>query len=307
MTSTAPSNASLDALATEGVRDDLMDLDCRPTPALVQTLIEAQAAAQAAVLAAAPALARAVDAISARLARGGRLFYAGAGTSGRLAILDASECPPTFNTRPELVTALIAGGPAAVIDAIEGAEDSPDAGAADLRARNFGAGDALVGIAASGRTPYVAGALRHARTTGAYTAAIVNNANSALAALADTTIELLTGPEAVAGSTRLCAGTAQKIALNTLSTAIMVRLGKTYGTYMVDVRASNAKLRRRALRMVQQITGADEPASRAALAATHDRVKPAVVMLLGQCDLAEAERRLAAADGHVRAALSTAA
>jgi N-acetylmuramic acid 6-phosphate etherase len=296
------SDASLDVLATESVRPDLDDLDRRPTGELVRTFVEGQHAAHTAALAAVPALAAAADAIAARLARGGRLFYLGAGTSGRLAILDASECPPTFNTSPDLVVALIAGGPAALIDAIEGAEDDVEAGAAELRARNLAPDDAVVGITASGRTPYVIGALRYARELGCYTVAIVNNAHSPLAQIADNAVELLTGAEVIAGSTRLCAGTAQKIALSTLSSAVMVRLGKTYGQYMVDVRASNAKLRRRALRMVEQITGADESASAVALEATSGQVKPAVVMLLGDCDAAEAARRLDAAHGRVREA-----
>jgi len=295
---------ALDVLATESVRPDLDDLDRRTTDELVRTLVEGQRAAQTAVLATVPVIAAAADAIAARLMQGGRLFYVGAGTSGRLAILDASECPPTFNTPPELVVALIAGGPAAVQEAVEGAEDDDEAGAADLRARNLEPDDAVVGITASGRTPYVVGALRHAREVGSHTVAIVNNARSALADVADAAIELLTGPEVIAGSTRLCAGTAQKIALSTLSTAVMVRLGKTYGPYMVDVRATNAKLRRRAVRMVQQITGADETASAAALEATQGRVKPAVVMLLGGCYVHEAERRLDAANGRVREALA---
>lgn len=297
-------DAALDVLATESVRADLADLDRRPTDALVRTLVEGQQAAQTAVLAAVPALAAAADAIAARLAKGGRLFYLGAGTSGRLAILDASECPPTFNTPPDMVVALIAGGAAALIEAIEGAEDDAEAGAAELRARNLKADDAVVGITASGRTPYAVGALRYAREVGSYTVGIANNAHSPLAEVADTAIELPTGPEVIAGSTRLCAGTAQKIALSTLSSAVMVRLGKTYGQYMVDVRASNAKLRRRALRMVEQITGADEAASAAALEATQGRVKPAVVMLLGGCDASEAKRRLAATAGRVREALA---
>ena len=300
----APQASALDVLATESVRPDMDDLDCRPTDELVRTLVEGQSAAQSAVKAAVPAIAAAADAIAIRLKRGGRLFYVGAGTSGRLAILDASECPPTFNTSPEMVVALIAGGPAAVQEAIEGAEDDDQAGAADLRAKDLKPNDAVVGITASGRTPYVVGALRHAREVGSHTVAIVNNARSALAGVADTAIELLTGPEVIAGSTRLCAGTAQKIALSTLSTAVMVRLGKTYGPYMIDVRATNAKLRRRASRMVQQITGADASASSEALAATQGRVKPAVVMLLGSCDADEAERRLAAAEGRVREALA---
>jgi N-acetylmuramic acid 6-phosphate etherase len=300
----AQQDAALDVLATESVRPDLDDLDRRPTGELVRTLVEGQRAAQAAVSVAVPAIAAAADAIAARMMQGGRLFYVGAGTSGRLAILDASECPPTFNTPPELVVALIAGGPAAVQEAVEGAEDDADAAGAELRARNLKPNDAVVGITASGRTPYVVGALRHAREVGSHTVAIVNNARSPLADIADTAVELLTGPEVVAGSTRLCAGTAQKIALSTLSTAVMVRLGKTYGPYMIDVRATNAKLRRRALRMVQQITGADETASAAALEATQGRVKPAVVMLLGNCDADEAERRLGATGGRVREALA---
>ena len=299
-----PQDAALDVLATESVRPDLDDLDRRPTDELVRTLVDGQRAAQAAVSAAVPAIAAAADAIAARMMRGGRLFYVGAGTSGRLAILDASECPPTFNTPPELVVALIAGGPAAVQKAVEGAEDDAGAGAADLQARALEPNDAVVGITASGRTPYVIGALRHAREVGSHTVAIVNNARSPLAGIADTAVELLTGPEVIAGSTRLCAGTAQKIALSTLSTAVMVRLGKTYGPYMIDVRATNAKLRRRALRMVQQITGAGETAGAAALEATQGRVKPAVVMLLGHCDADEAERRLGATGGRVREALA---
>ncbi|HET7267659.1 MAG TPA: N-acetylmuramic acid 6-phosphate etherase [Oleiagrimonas sp.] len=297
-------NAGLDTLATEGVRPGLDDLDQRPTTDLVQTIIEAQAAAQQAALAAVPSLTAAVDAIAARLEQGGRLFYAGAGTSGRLAILDASECPPTFNTPPEMVVALIAGGAEAVQNAVEGAEDDASAGAAALEAHDLTPNDAVVGITASGRTPFAVGAVRHAREKGCYTAAIVNNADSELSAVAEDTIELPTGPEVVSGSTRLCAGTAQKIALNTLSTAVMVRLGKTYGSYMVDVRTSNEKLRRRAQRMLGQITGADDAACADALAATGDQVKPAVVMLLGHCDAAEATRRLDAAKGHVRAALT---
>jgi N-acetylmuramic acid 6-phosphate etherase len=299
----AQQDTALDVLATESVRADLDDLDRRPMDELVRTLVEGQDPAQSAAMAAVPAIAAAADAIAARLMRGGRLFYVGAGTSGRLAILDASECPPTFNTPPELVVALIAGGRAAVQEAVEGAEDDAEAGAADLRARNLAPNDAVVGITASGRTPYVIGALRCAREVGSHTVAIVNNPRSALADIADTAIELLTGPEVIAGSTRLCAGTAQKIALSTLSSAVMVRLGKTYGPYMVDVRATNAKLRRRALRMVQQITGADSAASTEALAATEGRVKPAVVMLLVGCGADEAERRLDTAGGRVREAL----
>lgn len=206
----AQPDVALDVLATEFVRRDLDDLDRRSTEELVDTLVEGQNAAQNAVMEAVPAIAAAADAIAARLMQGGRLFYVGAGTSGRLAILDASECPPTFNTPAELVVALIAGGPAAVQEAVEGAEDDVEAGAAELQAKGLKSNDAVVGITASGRTPYVLGALRYAREGGSYTAAIVNNARSPLADVADNMIELLTGPEVIAGSTRLCAGTAQK-------------------------------------------------------------------------------------------------
>lgn len=295
---------ALDALPTEGLRAELADLDLWPVANVVRVLVEGQDTAQRAAVAALPQLARVAAAVAARLARGGRLFYVGAGTSGRLAVLDAAECVPTFNTPPELVTALLAGGSAAFVNAIEGAEDDAAAGAADLDAAGLRPGDAVVGITASGRTPYVVGAVSHARKAGAYTAAIVNNPDSPLAAAAEDAVELATGPEVIAGSTRLAAGTAQKIALNTLSTAVMVRLGKTYGPYMVDVRATNAKLKRRALRIVRGITGADEAAAAAMLAAANGQVKTAVMALLAGCDAAEAQRRLDAHGGRVRDALA---
>ena len=295
---------TLDQLATEALRPELADLDQRPLAEIVRVLVEGQDAAQRAAVATLPQLTRVAEAVAARLARGGRLIYVGAGTSGRLAVLDAAECVPTFNTPPELVTALLAGGSAAFVNAIEGAEDDAEAGAADLAAAGLRAGDAVVGITASGRTPYVVGAVSHARKAGAYTAAIVNNPGSPLAAAAEDAIELTTGPEVIAGSTRLAAGTAQKIALNTLSTAVMVRLGKTYGPYMIDMRASNAKLRRRALRMVCAITGADETRAAETLAAAHGQVKTAVTALLAGCNVAEAQRRLDAHDGRVRDALA---
>ncbi|MGH8183210.1 MAG: N-acetylmuramic acid 6-phosphate etherase [Rhodanobacteraceae bacterium] len=295
---------ALDALATEGMRPDLADLDQRPVAEIVRVLVEAQDSAQRAAVAALPQLTRVAEAVAARLAKGGRLIYVGAGTSGRLAVLDAAECVPTFNTPPELVTALLAGGRAAFVNAIEGAEDDAEAGAADLDATGLRSDDAVVGITASGRTPYVIGAITHARAAGAFTAAIVNNPGSPLAAAAEVAVELATGAEVIAGSTRLAAGTAQKIALNTLSTAVMVRLGKTFGPYMIDVRASNAKLRRRALRIVCAITGADENKAAETLAAADGQVKTAVMALLAHCDVAEAQRRLDASGGRVRDALA---
>ncbi|HXY65527.1 MAG TPA: N-acetylmuramic acid 6-phosphate etherase, partial [Mycobacterium sp.] len=229
----------LDALATEDSRPDLDDLDARPIDEVVALLVAAEGGAHGAVAAAVPRIAAAAEAIAARLECGGRLIYAGAGTPGRLGVLDAAECGPTFGT--DLVRGVIAGGQAALTEAIEGAEDAFDPDdLADLTAA-----DALVGITASGRTPYVLGALEHARAAGALTVAIVNNPGSE--ASADVVIELLTGPEVLAGSTRLTAGTAQKVVLNALSTSVMIALGKAYGPRMVDVRPTSAKLRRRAV------------------------------------------------------------
>jgi N-acetylmuramic acid 6-phosphate etherase len=285
----------LDTLVTEAVRPGLDDLDARPIGEVVALLVAAEGEAHAAVAAAVPRIAAAAEAIAARLERGGRLIYAGAGTSGRLGVLDAAECGPTFGT--DLVRAVIAGGPAALTQAIEGAEDAFDpADLADLTAA-----DALVGITASGRTPYVLGALEHARAAGALTVAIVNNPNSE--ASADMVIELLTGPEVLAGSTRLTAGTAQKVVLNALSTSVMIALGKAYGPRMVDVRVTNAKVRRRAVRIVRAVAGVDEEAATAALAAAGGHAKTAIVALLAGVDVAEAAVRLDRARGHLRDAL----
>nr|WP_231987208.1 N-acetylmuramic acid 6-phosphate etherase [Mycobacterium sp. 852014-50255_SCH5639931] len=285
----------LDALATEAERPGLLDLDARPIGEVVALLVAAEGEAHAAVAAAVPRIAAAAEAIAARLEHGGRLIYAGAGTPGRLGVLDAAECAPTFDT--DLVRGVIAGGPAALTGAIEGAEDAFEpTDLADLTAA-----DALVGITASGRTPYVLGALEHARAAGALTVAIVNNAGSA--ASADVVIELLTGPEVLAGSTRLTAGTAQKVVLNALSTSVMIGLGKAYGPRMVDVRATNAKLRRRAVRIVRDAAGADEETAAGALAAAGGHAKTAIVALLAGVDAAEAAARLDRARGRVRDAL----
>lgn len=285
----------LDALATEAVRPDLDDLDARPIAELVALLVAAEGEAYGAVVAAVPGIAAAAEAIAARLERGGRLIYAGAGTPGRLGVLDAAECGPTFGT--DLVRGVIAGGRAALTEAIEGAEDGFDP--ADLA--ELTAADALVGITASGRTPYVLGALEHARAAGALTVAIVNNPGSE--ASADIVIELLTGPEVLAGSTRLTAGTAQKVALNALSTSVMIALGKAYGPRMVDVRATSAKLRRRAVRIVRDAADVDEETATTALAAAGGHAKTAIVALLAGVDAAEAAVRLDRARGHVRDAL----
>jgi N-acetylmuramic acid 6-phosphate etherase/N-acetylglucosamine-6-phosphate deacetylase len=290
---------------TETPRDELADLDERPTLEIVQGFLAQEAAAQQALAAAAPALARLVDAVAARLLAGGRLFYAGAGTSGRLGFLDAVECRPTFGVEEGLIIPLLAGGADAFIQAAEGAEDDEDAAVAALEAHGFGPGDTLVGIAASGTTPFTLAALAHARALGGLTGAIFNNPGAAMERAAALPVAIASGAEIIAGSTRLSAGSTQKIALNTLSSAVMIRLGKTYGPYMVDMRASNAKLRRRALAMVRRITSADEASAALALSACDMHVKTAVLMLMRQLSAGDARRALAAARGSLRQTLRT--
>ncbi|MCI0399400.1 MAG: N-acetylmuramic acid 6-phosphate etherase [Chloroflexi bacterium] len=280
------------------------DLDRRPPPALVGLLHLLDRQAVAAVRPALPAIAGAVEAIAGRMAQGGRLIYAGAGTSGRLGVLDASECPPTFGIDRGRIVAVMAGGAAAFGDSVEGAEDDPQAGVAALAALAVGPLDSVVGIAASGQTPYVQGALAEARRRGALAIALVCNLPTPFAGSAEHVIAPLVGPEALTGSTRLKAGTAQKLVLNMLSTAVMVRLGKSYGNLMVDLRAENAKLRERARRIVAQACRiGDEEAGRALLASDGD-VKVAVVATLAGCSPADARQRLAQAGGRVRQALA---
>lgn len=283
-----------------------MALDQLPTGELVAALHAENLAAFEAVQSALPQVAQVVDILADRLARGGRLFYVGAGTSGRLGVLDASECPPTFGVSAEWVQGIIAGGQTALTTSIEGAEDSPETGASDLRERGVTALDVVVGIAASGRTPYVLGALNAAREIGAVRVAVVNVSESVLSDSADITLAAVTGPEALTGSTRLKAGTAQKLILNLLTTATMVRLGKVYSNLMVDVKATNVKLRDRAERIVMAATGADREAATTALQACAWHCKTAIVMLSLGVDAREATARLEEAGGWVRAALSPA-
>ncbi|MFI0784867.1 N-acetylmuramic acid 6-phosphate etherase [Streptomyces lydicus] len=309
MTSTADHadlRAQLDALTTEAFRPDLAEIDRRSTLDIARTMNGEDAAVPAAVAARLPEIAAAIDATAERMARGGRLVYAGAGTAGRLGVLDASECPPTFNTDPSQVVGLIAGGPSALVKAVEGAEDSREFAAEDLSAIGLTERDTVVGISASGRTPYAIGAVEHARARGALTIGLSCNAGSALAAAAEHGIEVVVGPELLTGSTRLKAGTAQKLVLNMLSTITMIRLGKTYGNLMVDVRASNDKLRARSRRIVALATGAGEPEIEAALSRTDGEVKNAILTLLGDVDGPTAARLLDAAGGHLRAALAAA-
>lgn len=285
---------------TERANPHTADLDLLATPDLVRVLIEDQARAAPAVLAAAGGLAEVVDEVARRLRAGGRLHYVGAGTSGRLGALDAAEMPPTFGTAPELVCAHLAGGAAALTRAVEGAEDDRAAGEAAMN-DHVRAGDPVAGISASGGAPFVVAAVERARALGAYTIAIVANGESPLARAADTTLVLATGPEALTGSTRLTAATAQKIALNALSTAVMVRLGKVHGNAMADIVATNAKLRARALRLVASLANVDAARARDLLDRAGGRVKVAVVMARCNVDADAARALLESSGGSLRA------
>lgn len=283
---------------TEAANPRSAELDLLATPELVELLVDEQHRAVDAVAAQAGAIAAVVDAIVERLERGGRLHYVGAGTSGRIATLDAAEMPPTFGTDPRLVRAHVAGGRDALLQAVEGAEDDAEAGAAAMH--GIGPEDAVIGLSASGGARFVISAIERARALGAYTVAIVNSRRTALALAAQTSIVLESGPEPLTGSTRLKAGTAQKIALNAISTAAMVRLGKVHGHFMVDVVATNHKLRGRAVRLVCTLTGASEEEARALLAAAGGSVKVAAVMRRQGVDAERATALLAGSRGSLR-------
>ena len=300
-TTTAATAAGLPGTETASARHP--HLDRYGSAELVAAIASDQAVAVQAVLAAGAQLAQAVEAALPRLRAGGRLIYAGAGTSGRLGVLDSVELLPTFSWPSARARALMAGGPSAMYLAVEGAEDDHEQGARDLRALAPSAQDVVIGLAASGTTPYVLGVLQAARQAGALTIGMANNALTPVLAAAQCPVLLDTGAEIVSGSTRLKAGTAQKIALNTLSTALMVRLHKVHGNLMVDLRATNAKLRARALRLTRLATGAEEPVARAALEAAEGHVKTAIVMLRAGLPAPEARARLEAAAGSVEQAL----
>ncbi len=295
----------LGALVTERVRPELADLDLRPTQELVRLMASEEAAVAAAVRRAAPAVAGAIDAVVARLTTRpeGRIVYVGAGTAGRMGVLDAAECGPTFNAADKVI-ALLAGGPGAVTRPKEGAEDDAATGAAELAALGVGPADAVVGISASGRTPYVLGALGAARQLGALTVGLSCHPGSLVSAAADHAVEVVVGPEVIAGSTRLKAGAAQKLVLNTISTVVMVRLGRTFGNLMVDVSAGSEKLVDRARRIVATAAGRPPAEAAAALEAADGEVKTAIVALLAGIDPAAARLRLAKANGIVRQAVS---
>jgi N-acetylmuramic acid 6-phosphate etherase len=298
---------ALASLSTEQANQATLDLDERSTLGILQAMSDEDATAVAAVRRALPEIAQTVDLVADRVAQGGRLIYVGAGTSGRLGVLDASECPPTFGVPPGLVVGIIAGGDPALRRSSEGVEDHPRLGARDLEAVQVGSLDTVVGITASGRAPYVAGALQYARRCGAAIVAVVNHEPAEIAAHAQITIALLTGPEVLAGSTRLKAGTAQKLVLNMISTAAFVRLGYVYGNWMVNLRPTNVKLKARAVRIVQQAGGVDAETARRLLSRARNRVKVALVMAKTGKDAREATRRLEAAGGWVRTAIQAAA
>jgi len=290
-------------LTTEGRNPASEALDGLSALQIVRLMNSEDAKVAEAVRREAESIARAIDVVAERLKGGGRLIYLGAGTSGRLGVLDAAECPPTFSTPPEQVVGLIAGGHEAMFRAVEGAEDVPQSAADDLKAVRLSARDVLVGIATSGRTPYVLGGMQYARRLGAYAIGLSCNRDAALAECADLTITPVVGPEVISGSTRMKAGTATKMVLNMLTTGAMVLLGKTYGNLMVDLRATNAKLVDRSRRIVTALTELSDAEAEALLARCDGEVKTAVVAHLGSMAPDVARQRLEQAGGHLRRAL----
>lgn len=299
--------SELEQLVSEERNPRTMGIDLMATPEIVKTINAEDRLVPEAVGKTLPQVAQAVDKIVEAFGKGGRLVYIGAGTSGRLGVLDASECPPTFGVPPTMVVGVIAGGLGALVSAVEGAEDNAEGGAADLRAIDLTNRDVVVGIAVSGRTPYVIGALNYAKSLGAVTVGLTCNPDSAIAGLADISIAPLVGAEVVTGSTRLKSGTAQKLVLNMLSTASMIRIGKTYQNLMVDVRTSNEKLLARAVRIVMQATDCPEQVAEAALERTGNDVKLAILTILTGLDVAEARTAMARAGGFLRRALEAGA
>jgi N-acetylmuramic acid 6-phosphate etherase len=286
-------------LLTEKTNPDSRGIDARTTPDILRIINNEDAKVAGAVARELPQIALAVDRVVEAIGNGGRLFYIGAGTSGRLGVLDASECPPTYHVAPDLVQGIIAGGAPALERSTEATEDDPEEGKRDLLARGFCSQDVLVGIAASGRTPYVLGAVREARAAGAVTIGISSTPDSELARAVDVAITPLTGPEVIAGSTRMKAGTATKLVLNMISTAVMIRLGHVYGNLMVNVQPRNAKLEDRARRIIAEASGVDSERAGELLRESGGNVKVAIVMARLATDRATAEARLTAADGRI--------
>ena len=295
---------NLGSLVSESRNPATMNLDEMTTLEMVASFNHEDSKVPEAIRVVLPEVAQAVDMAAASFKAGGRLIYLGAGTSGRLGVLDASECPPTFGVPHGLVVGLIAGGPGALLKAVEGAEDSEELGVTDLKNLQITPADTIVGLAASGRTPYVIGALRYARELGCATVAISCNPDSPIAHEAQVAISPVVGPEALTGSTRLKSGTAQKLVLNMISTGAMVKNGKVYQNLMVDVKATNVKLVDRACRIVVEATGAARADAEAALSQTEFEVKPAILMILANISAQEAIQRLTAHHGFLRAALA---
>lgn len=290
----------LSQMSTEQLNERTADLDILPIREALEIMNEEDQKVALAVRKEIPQIEKAVQAVIESFNKGGRLIYVGAGTSGRLGILDAVECPPTFGTPPEMVQGLIAGGEKAFLKAVEGAEDSMDMGVDDLKNIGLNPKDIVVGIAASGRTPYVKGALNYAKEIGCKTVAIACNKNSEIGAIADIAIEVVVGPEVLAGSTRLKAGTAQKLVLNMISTISMVGIGKAYKNLMVDVQLNNIKLQKRAENIIMTATGVDRDTAKQTLEKADGSVKLAITMILLNCSREEAEEKLAEANGHIR-------
>ena len=294
---------TLSTLITEQRNPNSMNVDSLSALEIVQLMNQEDKQVPLAIEKCLPQIAQAVECIVAAFQQGGRLVYIGAGTSGRLGVLDASECPPTFGVLPEMVKGIIAGGERALRHPIEGAEDSKSQAVVDLQTIQFSSKDVLVGIAASGRTPYVIGALEYAKSLGSVTASIASNPNSAMANIVDIAIDTVVGPEVLTGSSRLKSGTAQKLVLNMLTTASMILMGKCYQNLMVDVQASNEKLKARAIRIVMQATDCDKALAEDTLKQADQNTKLAIMMILSGLDRAQAEALLEKHQGKLQLAL----
>lgn len=295
--------SALSQLVSEGRNPDTMDIDLLSSHEIIERINQQDKQVPLAVEKVLPEIAQAVDKITEAFRKGARLIYMGAGTSGRLGVLDASECPPTFGVSDQMVIGLIAGGPEAILKAKEGAEDSPELGENDLKDINFTKDDVLVGIAASGRTPYVIGGLEYANGIGATSIALSCNPDSPIADIAKIAISPVVGPEALTGSTRLKSGTAQKLVLNMLTTASMIRIGKSYQNLMVDVKATNEKLVARAARIVMQATDCEKHQAVSTLRETNYEVKLAILMILTDLDIETAKLQLSKQQGFLRKAV----
>lgn len=295
----------LSQLTTENRNQNSMNIDAVTTMEILQTINNEDRKVAIAVENVLPQIEIAVENIYKRISDGGRLFYAGAGTSGRVGVIDAAECPPTFMTSPQTVQTIMAGGEEAFFHAVEGSEDNREQGKIDLEARNFGKQDILIGITASGRTPYPIGALNYAKDVGAYTISLTCNGNSEISKHADCRIEVIVGPEILTGSTRMKAATSHKMILNMISTATMIKLGKVYENLMVDVHASNYKLKERAKWMIMETTNVSYEKAEFTLKQTDYKVKPAIVMLKAGVTYEEAQQAIKQAKGYIRQAIGS--